>query len=460
MRRRLIVTIVGAVAASLVLAGLGTLLLAGIGARRHTEDELRAQAQAISESLSSDAPLFPEGVDRPRLLAALRGALRLEGVGLLELRPDGRLAGRPPEGIELSDEEVAALAAGETVSGREGQLVYAADTIVRPGSTTVVVLSDEIGIAFGGSFVWFLLAGGAVLAVAVVAATRLSRTLTEPLRRAESASRRIAHGDLTARVPDPPAGADDEVADLSRSINAMAGALERSRGLDQQFLLAVSHDLRTPLTSIRGYAEALADGTTADAAQAGAVILSESRRLDRLVRDLLELARLDARSLSLELDDVELHELVAACIDGFGPEADAAGVTVELATVPAVVRADPDRLAQVVANLLENALKWARSTVRVTVAAEGGWATVSVDDDGAGIDPVDRMQVFERLYVARRDPERRESGSGLGLAIVRELVGAMGGAVGADEAPGGGARLWFRLPSQVPNTSVTGPSSG
>jgi two-component system sensor histidine kinase BaeS len=261
-------------------------------------------------------------------------------------------------------------------------------------------------------------------------------------------------------VPEPPPGAHDEVADLSRSINAMAGALERSRGLDQQFLLAVSHDLRTPLTSIRGYAEALADGTTGDAAQAGNVILSESRRLERLVRDLLELARLDARLFSLEPDDVELHELVAACVDGFGPEAATAGVDVVLEVAPAVVRADPDRLAQVVANLLDNALKWARSSVRVELATAGGWATVSVADDGAGIAEADRPHVFERLYVARRDPERRESGAGLGLAIVRELVVAMGGEVGADAGPDGGARLWFRLPSHIPNTSVTAPSPG
>jgi two-component system sensor histidine kinase BaeS len=446
MRRRLVVTIAGAVAASLVLAGLGTLVLAGAGARRHTESELRTQVEAITTSLSTEDPLLTPAADRPRFLAALRGALRLEGVGLLTLPDDGPPDGELPDGITLSDAEVDRLRDGATVSGREGRFVYAAATLVRGDSRTVVLLSDRPGIALGGSVVWFLLAGAGVLVLGVVVATRLARALTGPLQRVEAASERIAAGDLSARVPEPTPGAGDEVASLARSINAMAAALERSRGLEQQFLLSVSHDLRTPLTSIRGYAEALADGTAADSAQAGAVILSESRRLDRLVRDLLELARLDARLFSLEPATVELDELVRACVDGFGPEAAAAGVAVEVRTVPCVVTGDPDRLAQVVANLLENALRFARSRVLVQVAATGDRARVSVDDDGPGIDAADRDHVFERLYVARHDPQRRESGSGLGLAIVRELVVAMLGEVGADEGAAGGARLWFELP--------------
>jgi two-component system sensor histidine kinase BaeS len=466
MRRRLIVTIVGAVAAALVLAGLGTLVLAGVGARRHAESELRHQVETVTESLSTDDPLIGPGADRPRLLAALRGALRLEGVGLLTLPATGPPRGEPPEGITLSEEEVEAVRAGDTVSGRDGRLVFAAATMERGGTRTIVLLSDNIGIALGGSVLWFLLAGTAVLVLAVVVATRLAGALTGPLSRAEDASRRIAGGDLTARVPEPPDGAADEVATLSRSINAMAGALERSRGLEQQFLLSVSHDLRTPLTSIRGYAEALADGTAADAAQAGTVIISESRRLDRLVRDLLELARLDARLFSLEPEVVELHELVEACAEGFAPEAAAAGIAIEVRAGPTLVDGDPDRLAQVVANLLENALKFATRRVVVTLTTGGGRSRVLVEDDGPGIDPDDRDHVFERLYVARHHPARRESGSGLGLAIVRELVGAMGGTVGVEAGQEGGAGLWFDLParrqetSQNPNTAVTDPSPG
>jgi two-component system sensor histidine kinase BaeS len=447
MRRRLTIAIVGSVVAALLLAGLGTLALAELGARRYAEGELRRQVDAITSAFEATPGPFRDSADRPRLLGVLRLALRLEGVGLLALEPDGAVRGAPPPGITLEPDELAALRAGETVSGRSGRLVYAATTVGQGDNLTAIVLSDRTDIALGGSVVWFLVAAGIVVLIGAVVASRLAATLTGPLRRAEEAGRAIAGGDLSARVPEPPPGATDEVAALARSLNGMAGALERSRGLEQQFLLSVSHDLRTPLTSIQGYAEALVDGAAEDAPRAGAVILGEARRLDRLVRDLLQLARLDGGAFDLTMAEVELHELVAACAEGVAPEAQAAGVDLRVDAAPVVVVGDPDRLAQVVANLLDNALKHARHQVLVTVSPHDGGARVTVDDDGPGISPTDLPHVFERLYVARQQPLRREIGSGLGLAIVRELVHAMGGTVGADTAPTGGARLWFHLPA-------------
>src|SRR5207237_8343697 len=161
---------------------------------------------------------------------------------------------------------------------------------------------------------------------------------------------------------------DDELAALVRSINAMAESLERSKGLERQFLLSVSHDLRTPLTSIRGYAEALAE-RKARPGQAAAVILSESRRLERLVGDLLELAKLEARRFSLHVRDTDVVEVVADTAEGFRPAAEEAGVKllVDAGGPPGalVAAADPERLAQVVANLVANALKFAARTIRV-----------------------------------------------------------------------------------------------
>jgi two-component system sensor histidine kinase BaeS len=229
----------------------------------------------------------------------------------------------------------------------------------------------------------------------------------------------------------------------------MAGALERSKGLEQQFLLSVSHDLRTPLTSIRGYAEAIADGTTRDPTAAGEVILTESRRLERLVRDLLDLARLESRQFTLDQRPVDLVDVAAATVDGFRPDAETnhLALTVSGATEAILVQADPDRLAQVVANLVDNALKFARTAVVVGASLSGTDAVLVVDDDGPGIATEDLPHVFERLYVSRHEPVRRETGSGLGLAIVRELVEAMGGSVAAQRAPSGGARMIVRLPT-------------
>ncbi len=446
MRRRLTIAIVGSVVAALVLAGLGTLALAELGARRYTEGELQRQLTAITTALEANPGPFQEDAERPRLLGLIRLALRLEGVGLLALEPDGSVRGELPPGISLDGTELTTLRGGGTVSGREGRLVYAAATVGEGENLTAIVLSDRTDIALGGSVVWFLVAAGLVVAIGAVVASRLARTLTGPLQQAEAAGRAIAGGDLSARVPEPPAGATDEVAALARSLNEMAATLQRSRGLEQQFLLSVSHDLRTPLTSIQGYAEALTDGTATDPARAGEVILGEARRLDRLVRDLLQLARLEGGGFELALADLELHELVAACADGFGPEAQAASVELDVRAAPTIVHADADRLAQVVANLIDNALKHARSRVQVSVEVGEGRCRVQVDDDGSGIDADDLPHVFERLYVARLQPVRREVGSGLGLAIVRELVHALGGQVGAEASPLGGARLWFELP--------------
>ncbi|MFP5255543.1 MAG: sensor histidine kinase [Acidimicrobiia bacterium] len=461
MRRRFAATIVGTVVVTLVLAGACTLALAELGARRYAEDELRQQTSSVSESLSdAGATRLVPGGQAQRVLLAVRQALRLEGAAVAQLEADGTLRAALPAGVALDERDIAALRRGETVSGRSGRLVWAASLVQRGDEAGVVVLSDRVALALGGSWVWFASAAGVVVLLALLVSSRLAGSLAGPVRQAADASRRIAGGDLGVRVPEPAPGADDELAELNRSINAMAASLERSRRLDQQLLLSVSHDLRTPLTSIQGYAEGIADGTVTDARQAGSVILAESRRLSRLVRDLLELARLDARQLSIEPVELSLLDLVAACLEGFAPEASAAGVSLLLdpRSTDATVHADPDRLAQVMANLIENALRFARSQVVVQLSADGARVRVCVDDDGPGIEPDDRSQVFERLFVARRAPRRAETSSGLGLAIVRQLVDAMGGRTGVDDSPLGGARLWFDLPSrpsQDPNNSLT-----
>jgi two-component system sensor histidine kinase BaeS len=274
-------------------------------------------------------------------------------------------------------------------------------------------------------------------------ATGVARRLTRRLRATETATRRLAAGDLTARVPGT--GGSDEVATLGASVNSLASALERSQGVERSFLLSVSHDLRTPLTAIRGWAEALADGTAQDPVAAGRILEAEANRLDRLVADLLELARLRAGRFSLRSEAVDLPDVVTAVVAGVQPAAAAGGVHVEAAPAAAVVvRGDPGRVAQAVAGLLDNAVRHAgaRVAVAVAVAVDGAAATVAVDDDGPGIAPEDRAAVFERFWTAGRG----DGGTGLGLAIVAELTAAMGGAVAVEDSPLGGARVLIRLP--------------
>jgi signal transduction histidine kinase len=211
-------------------------------------------------------------------------------------------------------------------------------------------------------------------------------------------------------------------------------------------LLSISHDMRTPLTSIRGYAEAIVDGHGPPAEHA-AIISASAARLDRLVVDLLDLARLQAKAFDLQLRPVQMSALAATTVQRLQPAAAAAGVALRCEASPVCVAlADADRIDQVVGNLVQNALRFARFEVLVRVEAGDGMITVSIDDDGPGIAGADLPFVFERLYTARREPQRAENSSGLGLAIVRELVAAHGGEVGAGVSKVGGAALWFRVP--------------
>ena len=458
MTRRLILAILGTTVAALLLAGLGTLGIARVRARATAQADLRREVMVLADGIVTEARTGV-AADRPRitnaLLLSLRRVLRLEDVGVVDLDASGRPLQALPAGLTAAQIDGPSLLAGQVVSGHRGNVVYSAApvtiTVTKAGvaARTVTeavvaaqkITSDNRVVRFFGLSAVIVVLLGALVAVS------LGRRLTKPVRDADAAARRIAAGELSTRLPDPPRGQNDELADLVRSVNSMAEALERSKGLEQSFLLSVSHDLRTPLTSIRGYAEAITDGATSDPKWAASVILGESRRLERLVRDLLDLAKLQARSFSLQPSPRDLSELARQAVDGVAPDAAAAGVRLALACPGRVTAAvDPDRMAQVLANLVENAMKYATANVQIGTQAAGGTALVWVDDDGPGIAPEDRPFVFERLYRSRREPRRAEVGSGLGLAIVHELVTAMGGTVTAESAPSGGARMVVRLP--------------
>lgn len=448
MRRRITIAILGTVLAALVVAGLATLVLDRVGARSDTEQLLRRQAPGVAELVAPAAARGGRPQNRPALRRVLDG-FRLEGIAFFYIGPAGAQYGALPAGVPEDAVDVPRLLAGETVSGHQGGTVYAMAPTSSPNGVLVAVLTKQVDTSLGPGFRWFVPAAAATLVLGVLVALYVSRALTEPLRRAEAATHRIAAGDLATRLPAPVAGRTDELGDLARSINTMAEGLERSRVLEQQFLLSVSHDLRTPLTSIRGYAEAISDGTAPDPRAAAAIVLSESRRLERLVRDLLDLARLDARQFSFDARSVPVGAVVADAAEGFRRRAEDAGLALAVDRDPSatVVVTDPDRLAQIVANLVENGLKFARSTLRVSTVAGADDVAVVVTDDGPGIAPEDLPHVFERLYVSRHRPVRTEAGSGLGLAIVRELVTAMGGTV-ACESPtsaAGGTRMVVRL---------------
>jgi two-component system sensor histidine kinase BaeS len=433
MTRRLTLTMVAVVTGALLVATIGTLVVTRVQARTQARKDLGGQAQLLARRI--------ETVQRVGL-AAVQVALRLEDGAVVCLGQTcvPRATTTIPAGLTRDDLRVDRLAAGHVVTGTRGNLVFAAAPADRADNLLAVVLTRRVGTSprvFGRWYLVLLLV--TLLGTAAVAAN-LGRRLTRPLREAQVATGRIASGDLAARVPENPEDGE-ELAGLGRSINAMAEALDRARRMERQFLLSVSHDLRTPLTSIRGFAEALSEGKAPDPAHAADIISAEARRLERLVGDLLELAKLDARRFSLDVRATDVAEVVADTAEGFRPAADAAGVSLTVAPESGLTAAaDPDRLAQVLANLVENALKFAGRSITVGSGRAGPDVAVWVEDDGPGIPGDDLPHVFEPFWRSSRSPAR-EVGTGLGLAIVAELVAAMGGTVRAAPLGAGGTRM-------------------
>jgi two-component system, OmpR family, sensor kinase len=348
---------------------------------------------------------------------------------------------------------VSSVAAGHSVSRRAvvgGRVVLLEGRPIPGARGSGVVLAQRAATGTRvdvWSRLWLPLLAG--LLAGVLAGWLLARRLARPIRRAAAAAARLSAGDRSVRVPpEPPA----EAAELAHAINDLAAALSTSEGRQREFLLSISHELRTPLTTIKGYAEALADGVVGpDGAQrAGQTMLGEAEHLDRLVADLLGLARLEAADFPLELLEVDLTALVGSAAEAWGGRCAAVGVVLrtELPAEPLLARTDPGRVRQIVDGLLENALRVVPPGAPVVLAARaaGAYAQVEVRDGGPGFTDEDLAVAFDRGALSQRYQGIRKVGSGLGLAIAAGLARRMGGAIEAGHATEGGARFTVGLP--------------
>jgi signal transduction histidine kinase len=261
----------------------------------------------------------------------------------------------------------------------------------------------------------------------------------------------VAAGDLEQRVPVDTA--IRELDSLGQAFNAMTASLGQAEQAKNAFLADVTHELRTPLTVIRGTLETLEDGAMDDLEGRGPLLDSmqkETERLIRLVNELLVLARADAGALKLDLQVLDLGDMVRSRCEVLSRLAGLRQVELHpLSQAGCRVNADPDRLAQVLDNLLDNAIRHAPggSTVTVTVQPDGGDVRCAVRDSGKGIPAEHLPFIFERFYRADASRNRQTGGTGLGLAIVRALVLAQGGRVRADSVEGQGATVTFWLPA-------------
>jgi len=291
--------------------------------------------------------------------------------------------------------------------------------------------------------------------VSLAVALLLARSITRPLLSLTRATRALARGDYSQRVQ---VRGDDEVAQLGHSFNQMAREIEQIRRRERDVLANISHDLKTPLTSIQGFAGALIDGTCPpeEYPTAARIIYDESERMNHLVGDVLQLSRLEAGELILSLGPVDLHELLTQSARRFAGTAEQAGVLLRVETPadgPLRILGDRGRLEQVLGNLLDNTLRYTPSGGRIDLVGgpieEEGRPMVRllVRDTGRGIPADDLPRIFERFYQADKSRVAgRGGGSGLGLAIVRELIARQNGTIRAESIQGAGTAITILLP--------------
>jgi signal transduction histidine kinase len=446
---RLFLSYLGVVAVGLLVA---TITISGLLVR-YENDVLRLRLQELSAPLLTAMATALRANQQPRdVIDALAEQAKSADTRLLVLANNRRV-------LVDSDSALVSQTLPAPTQGTFGQFIdrdaqwVFVQQVFRPAATgtnpaTIVVarpraaFSDAVRILLPS----LLVAGVVAAGFALIVAGLLSRTITRPLRELVAGARRFAHGEYRTRVP---VAGPSEVAELGGAFNEMAGEIDRARDSEQAFLADISHELRTPLTSIQGFAQAIADGEAAGEAAppAAKIIQRESRRLIRMVEGLLQVAKLQAGGPELARERVDASALVTSAVAALEVQAQEGGVTLDVATdgLPAL-RGDPDKLAQLFTNLIDNAVKHSPRGASVTVrgAREDGQAVVRVRDAGSGLPGGAQTRLFRRFY---RGENAQRDGAGLGLAIAQAIAVAHGGAITARNVDEGGAEFTVRLPA-------------
>ena len=443
---------------AVLVAALVSVRLIAQTAREVTGEVLAQQADVIAAQLAA----VDDDPAALRRLAGIRqvvAVLQGQGIAVATLgaaRPG--YVGEPEPGVRevlrRAGLDGSAVTAPRSAAVTLGGQTWVVEARPSPGGGFALVRSTEAGPLGSGLLrrnLGFALLSGA--GVAIVVGLVVGGLLARPLRRTARAAHDLRTGRRDVRVP---VRGPSEVAEVATAVNELADALARSEARQREFLLSVSHELRTPLTSVRGFAESLVDGLV-EGPDAGRTILREAQRLDRLVGDLMELARLEADDFRLDAVPVDLAAVVAEAAPVWAERCRAAGVELRVRTSAAPAHADPRRVRQVLDGLAENALRVTPAGRPLVLAAHAP-GTLQVRDGGPGLAPEDYAVVFERGVLHERYRGHRPVGAGgVGLALVHGLVTRMGGAITAGPAEEGGAAFTVTLPTDV-RTSGTARS--
>lgn len=447
-----------AIIVSLLISGLLSVSLVQHYLRDRTISDLEAQSRSIAGQIES------QGLPQESLTRDLE---RLQDVSVLIVPYNEQafsglpMAGRRGPRAELAGGHLAfidweLLETGETLTteaeipGLDKEAVAAAHGIESDGELVgAVVVSQPVDKMqpwrpLAGEF---LVAALIALVISLLFALLLARRLSRPLHEITQAAVAVADGDFSQGVS---VSSEDEIGQLADAFRHMTAAVQQSQEQQRQFVINVSHELKTPLTAISGHARALQDGVAGDPetmARSIEVINAEAARLSRLIDDLISLAKFDASQFELHSASTMLGEVVQAAADGFTQKAAEQGVELIVEREhDQRIMTDPDRLRQILSNLVENALAHTPAGGTVTIAGRPGegMANIEVSDSGSGIKSGDLANVFDRFY--RSSPGSAEPGMGLGLSISRELARAMGGEITVASVEGEGATFTVSLP--------------
>lgn len=485
LRLRLLAGFALVIAISLVLAGFSSVLLLRDQQAESAEQRIGRLIPGFSERVM-EMELF--GWPRSRIRAELTPLADYYGVRIFLLDRDRRvildtdehepmlgttlnIAAGPRDGTAANEDmlpfrSLRARAQGDDLylftSSQPFPVVPPGLPLRQPESTLVIAVpAADVTAAWASLLPRFAIAGGIAALFAVVVGTVISARITRPIAAMTAASGAIAQGDYDQRIE---ASGNDEVARLAGAFNRMADQVGRSSRAMRQLLGNVSHELKTPLTSIQGFSQALVDDlvdSEEERKQLAEVIREEAGRMRELVDELLYLSSIESGELTLTLDDVDFDALVAAGVRRLTFRAQECDVTVSHESGAGHVRGDGRRLEQVLANLVDNAIRFspAGSDVRVHTHGDPASVTLEVHNYGEPIPEKDLPAVFDRFYQA--DPARSDAAhSGLGLAIVHELVQAHGGTIGVQSTRAGGTTFIVRLPRHGSNGDAAMPAPG